>query len=143
MTTIPVVIGPLKFILQMEEADSPKTCHFIRQLLPFQTHAIQALWCGEAIWIPLLNSQDVPFHDENGTSMPNRGELLFCSDSSGKSGLLFSYGSSRFMGSFGILRGNHCLTVISGENNLQVLGNNILWQGAQRVFFDRENTGAC
>jgi hypothetical protein len=138
MTTIPVIIGPLQFTAQMEEADAPKTCRFIRQLLPLQANAVQALWCGEAIWIP-LNNQAAILPRENETTMPNRGEILFYSDQSGKSGLLFSYGSACFTSSVGNLRGNHCLTIVSGENYFQELGNKILWEGAQSVFFDLEN----
>lgn len=132
MTVVHITIGLLRFDARMEEADAPETCNIIRQMIPFHAQTIQALWCGEATWIPLYN-QTLMLPKENATSIPNRGEILFYAEQSGVSGLLIPYGNAHFGSAQGERRGNHCLTIISGSNQFQTLGKNVLWSGAQSV----------
>lgn len=135
MTFAHIRIGSLHFTAQMEETDAPRTCDMLRQFIPLQAKTIQAVWCGEAIWIQ-LNGHSTPLPRENETSIPNLGEILFYSDQSGRSGLLFPYGSASFKDKHGSLSGNHCLTIISGNHAFQELGKRVLWDGAQTVHID-------
>ncbi len=36
----------------------------------------------------------------------------------------------------GTLAGNHFLTVVEGEENLEAMGRMVLWQGAQPIRFE-------
>lgn len=135
MTVVHITIGLLSFDARMEETDAPETCNVIRQIIPLHARTVQALWCGEATWIPLPN-QITMLPRENATSIPNRGEILFYAEQSGVSGLLIPYGNAHFGSAQGERLGNHCLTIISGNNHFQALGNKVLWDGAQSVHIE-------
>jgi hypothetical protein len=123
------------FTAQLEEGRAPQTCAAFRRLLPYRQQLIQARWSGEACWIPLGDFQlSVP--NENMTSYPSKGEILFYPGGFSETEILFPYGSTRFASKVGQLAGNHFLTVVEGSDHLPELGHLCLWQGAQPILFE-------
>jgi hypothetical protein len=73
---------------------------------------------------------------ENHTSHPSRGDILLYPGGFSETEILFAYGSAHFASKMGQLAGNHFLTVIEGQENLEALGKLVLWQGAQDILFE-------
>lgn len=125
-----ITVGPLRFTARFEAEGAPATCAAFRSRLPFESRLIQARWSGEAAWAPLGNLHlGVP--QENATSHPSRGDLLFYQAAASESEVLFPYGSSCFASKVGQLAGNHFLTLLTGHEQLPELGRLVLWEGAQ------------
>jgi hypothetical protein len=124
------------FVARLETERAPKTCDAFEKLLPFKQKLIQARWSGEAGWIP-LGGKDIGVAEENATSRPSPGEILFHPPGKSEAEILFVYGVARFASKHGALRGNHFLTVVEGSENLPALGKKLLWEGAQDIVFER------
>ncbi len=132
---IRITIGGLVFMARLEEDVAPKTCAAFVSLLPYRQKIIQARWSGEAAWIPLGNfTFGVGY--ENATSYPGRGEILLYPGGLSKTEILFPYGNCSFASKVGQLAGNHFLTIIEGNDQLNELGRLVLWQGAQNILFE-------
>jgi len=131
-----IEVGPFRFTARLERDLAPKTCEAFCRMLPFENQVIHSRWSGEAVWIP-LGDFETGLGFENHTSYPSRGDLLLHPGGFSETEILFAYGSSRFAGKMGQLAGNHFLTVIEGREQLMDLGKRVLWQGAQRIIFQR------
>jgi len=127
--------GPYIFKAKLELERAPQTCRRIVELLPFANKVIHSRWSGEAVWIP-LGDFDTGLDFENHTSHPSRGDILLYPGGFSETEILFAYGSARFASKMGQLAGNHFLTVIDGQENLEALGKFVLWQGAQDILFE-------
>ncbi len=132
MSDVQITVGPLTFTARFEEERAPETCAAFRARLPFESDLIQARWSGEAAWSP-LGSLYLGVPQENATSHPSRGDLLFYQAAASESEILFPYGSTCFASKVGQLAGNHFLTLTSGVELLAELGRMVLWEGAQRI----------
>ena len=118
------------FRARLEEERAPKTCEAFSKLLPFEQKVIHVRWSGEATWIP-LGDFDVGVGFENHTSHPAPGEILLYPGGYSETEILLPYGGCMFSSIVGQLAGNHFLTVFEGNENLRLLGEMTLWQGAQ------------
>jgi hypothetical protein len=135
MSEVLITVGPLRFAARFEDEKAPATCAAFRARLPFEGDLIQARWSGEAAWSPLGDLRlGVP--QENATSHPSRGDILFYQAAASESEILFPYGSTCFGSKVGQLAGNHMLTLTAGLEQLPELGRLVLWQGAQRIRFE-------
>jgi hypothetical protein len=135
MTMVQVTVGPVVFVARLEEEAAPRTCARFGALLPYRQKLIHARWSGEACWVP-LGAFDLGCGQENLTSYPAPGELLFYPGGPSEAEILFPYGSTRFASKVGQLAGNHFLTVTQGREHLRTMGRTVLWQGAQDIVFE-------
>ena len=129
-----ITVAGATLLARFEDGSAPKTCDAFRALLPYRQKLIHARWSGEACWIPLGEFRlEVGF--ENHTSHPAPGEILFYPGGFSETEILLPYGACRFASKMGQLAGNHFLTVIEGNENLAVLGRQVLWEGARDIVF--------
>jgi len=134
MTIIAIEAGPHRFLARLEEERAPKTCQRFLELLPFENQVIHSRWSGEAVWIP-MGDFDTKLDFENHTSHPSRGDILLYPGGFSETEILFVYGSSVFASKMGQLAGNHFLTVVEGQDQLETFGKLVLWEGACDIAF--------
>lgn len=135
MNKLHIIAGPFKFSARLEEERAPQTCRVFRRLMPFRNKIIHVRWSGEAVWVP-LGDYHLGVGFENHTSYPSPGEILFYPGGISETEILFPYGSTCFSSKVGQLAGNHFLTVLDGREDLQRLGQLVLWEGAQDILFE-------
>ncbi len=131
-----ITVGDLRFSARFEEDTAPQTCAKLRELLPLESHVIQARWSGESAWIP-LGELDLGIGYENHTSHPAPGEILLYPGGISETEILFPYGATMFASKMGQLAGNHFLTIVEGREQLREVGRLVLWQGAQDILIER------
>lgn len=134
MTLLTVRIGPMSFSATLETERAPRTAAAFMARLPFQSQLVQARWSGEAGWVPLAD-YDLGVGDENVTSLPAPGEVLWHPPGLSEAELLVPYGRTRFSSVVGQLAGNHFLTIQDERGELAELGRRLLWEGAQPISF--------
>ena len=128
-------IGGIEFRARLLE-EAPRTCEAILAALPIEDEVIQARWSGEAAWLPMDPwGIDVPL--ENHTSHPSRGDILYYPGGVSEREMLITYGSALFSSRVGQLQGNHFATIVEGSDMLAEMGRRVLWEGAQRILFER------
>ena len=130
-----IVAAQFRFTARLEEEAAPQTVAAFRRLLPLRSRIIQARWSGQSAWIP-FGELDVGIGPENATSYPAPGELLLYPGGVSETELLFPYGPTCFASKAGQLAGNHFATIVEGGEQLQELGELVLWHGAQDVSFE-------
>ena len=130
-----IVAANFRFSARFEEEQAPETVAAFRRLLPLRSRIIQARWSGQSAWIP-FGELDVGIGPENATSYPSPGELLLYPGGVSETELLFPYGPTCFASKAGQLAGNHFATIVEGGEQLQQLGELVLWHGAQNVSFE-------
>lgn len=133
---VTVRIGPISFTATLEVALAPQTCAAFVARLPFDAQLVQARWSGEAGWVPLAD-YDLGVGDENVTSVPAPGQVLWHPPGLSEAELLVPYGSTRFSSRVGELAGNHFLTIHDDRGELAEVGRRLLWEGAQPISFVR------
>jgi hypothetical protein len=47
--------------------------------------------------------------------------------------MILAYGRCSFASQYGLLTGNHFLTITEGIENLEAFGEKVLWEGAQEI----------
>ncbi len=134
MEILTIDAGPFTFKAKLKMERAPKTCAKFLELLPFENKIIHSRWSGEAVWIP-MGDFETGLDFENHTSHASRGDFLFYPGGFSETEILFVYGSSIFASKMGQLAGNHFLTVVEGQENLEALGKLVLWEGAQDIVF--------
>jgi hypothetical protein len=103
--------------------------------MPYENKVIHVRWSGEAVWIPLGDAHfDVG--QENQTSYPAPGQVIFYPGGISETEILLAYGAVRFASKVGQLAGNHFMTIESPLKKLRAFGEATLWQGAQPVRFE-------
>jgi hypothetical protein len=132
MTDLRIVAGPFKFQARLETELAPKTCTIFRRLLPYKQRVIHVRWSGEAVWIP-LGDTDMGVPAENQTSYPAPGQMILYPGGISETEILLAYGGVRFASKVGQLAGNHFITIKSPLADLAKLGKLTLWEGAQPV----------
>src|SRR6188474_1268931 len=100
MTDLVITAGPFKFQARFETG-----------LLPYRQRVIHVRWSGEAVWIP-LGETDLGVPAENQTSFPAPGQILLYPGGISETEILVGYGAVRFASKVGQLAGNHFLTVV-------------------------------
>lgn len=136
MERLRIRVGGMVFTARMESEAAPQTCAAFEARLPFQARLVQARWSGEAAWVPLGEMQ-MGVGQENTTSHPAPGEILFYPGGLSETEILFPYGATLFASKVGQLAGNHFLTIEEGREQLRELGRRVLWEGAQEIIFER------
>ncbi len=136
MTQLKITAGPFTFDARLEETAAPKTCASFLERLPFQSQVVHVRWSGEGVWIP-LGDMDFAVGYENHTSYPAPGQIVLYPGGISETEILLAYGGVHFACKMGQLAGNHFITITSGQDNLAALGKMTLWQGAQKIVFER------
>lgn len=135
MSLLTVRIGPMSFTATLESERAPRTVAAFLARLPFEAQLVQARWSGEAGWVP-LGDYDLGVAEENATSCPAPGQVLWHPPGRSEAELLVPYGSTRFSSRVGQLAGNHFLTIADGCGDLAEVGRRLLWEGAQAIRFE-------
>jgi hypothetical protein len=130
MSKLRIKAGPFVFEARFETQLAPKTCEIFKRLLPYEQRVIHVRWSGEAVWIP-LGETDMGVPNENQTSFPAPGQMLLYPGGLSETEILLGYGGVRFASKVGQLAGNHFITITSPMDDLAKLGKLCLWEGAQ------------
>ncbi len=136
MTQLKITAGPFTFDARLEEAAAPKTCAAFLERLPFESQVVHVRWSGEGVWIP-LGDMDFAVGYENHTSYPAPGQIILYPGGISETEILLAYGGVHFACKMGQLAGNHFITITPGQENLAALGKMTLWQGAQKIVFEK------
>jgi hypothetical protein len=132
MSKLRISAGPFTFDARFETEAAPKTCAMFRKLLPYDQRAIHVRWSGEAVWIP-LGDTDMGIGFENHTSFPAPGQMILYPGGISETEILLAYGGVRFASKVGQLAGNHFITITSILDDVAKLGKMCLWEGAQKI----------
>ena len=132
MTGLNIIAGPFKFQARFETDLAPKTCEIFQRRLPYRQRVIHVRWSGEAVWIP-LGETDLGVPVENQTSYPAPGQMLLYPGGISETEILLAYGGVCFASKMGQLAGNHFITITSPLDDLPKLGKMVLWEGAQAI----------
>jgi len=135
MKKLKINAGPFVFEARLEEESAPKTCASFLSRLPFESKVVHVRWSGEAVWIP-LGDTDFSVGYENHTSYPAPGQIILYPGGISETEILIAYGGVQFASKMGQLAGNHFITITSPLEDLSKLGKVTLWEGAQTVRFD-------
>ena len=136
MTSLRITAGPFNFQARFETGLAPKTCEIFARLLPYQQRVIHVRWSGEAVWIP-LGETNLGVPAENQTSYPAPGQMILYPGGISETEILLAYGGVCFASKMGQLAGNHFLTIVDGVDQLRPLGEHVLWKGALDIVFER------
>jgi Protein of unknown function (DUF3830) len=132
MSSLRIAAGPFTFEARFETGLAPKTCEIFQRLLPYRQRVIHVRWSGEAVWIP-LGETDLGVPVENQTSYPAPGQMLLYPGGISETEILLAYGGVCFASKMGQLAGNHFITITSPLDDLPKLGKMVLWEGAQAI----------
>ena len=136
MSDLKVIAGPYVVGAKLETELAPKTSASFLARLPFASQIVHVRWSGEGVWIP-LGDYDFNVGYESATSYPAPGQVILYPGGVSETEILLAYGSVQFASKAGQLAGNHFLTLTSGLENLYALGRKTLWEGAQKIVFER------
>jgi len=127
-----ITIGEHFFKAKLHTEKAPETCRLLMEKMPITGKAIQARWSGEAAWLQ-MDPYGVEAPQENATSYPGPGQLLYYPGGVSEKEILIPYGSAIFASKFGLLPGNHFATIVEGVEFLEKMGEMVLWKGAQDI----------
>src|SRR5689334_15570712 len=119
-----ITVGNLEFTARLETALAPNSSAALLRLLPLSGSLLQARWSGESAWMPLGNLE-TGVAEENAIDEPVPGQVLLYPKGISETEILFPYGKTVFASKFGRLRGNHVLTLESGQEQLAELGRRV------------------
>ncbi len=132
MPDLIITAGDYRFEACFEAERAPKTVEAFRRHLPFQGQLVHVRWSGEGVWIP-LGDMDFGVAYENHTSFPSRGHILLYPGGISETEIILAYGGVHFKSRMGQLAGNHFITIVSNLEDLEKLGRDVLWKGAQPI----------
>src|SRR3954463_15604361 len=135
MSSPRIAAGPFTFEARFETGLAPRTCEIFQRLLPYRQRVIHVRWSGEAVWIP-LGETDLGVPVENQTSYPAPGQMILYPGGISETEILLAYGGVCFASKMGQLAGNHFISLTSGLENLAAFGKTVLWKGAQKMRFE-------
>ncbi len=130
-----ITAGPFVFDAVLETEKAPQTCKAFIERLPFEGQIVHVRWSGEGVWVP-LGDYNFGVGYENHTSHPAPGHVILYPGGISETEILLAYGGVDFSSKMGQLAGNHFITITSNLENLVVLGNKTLWEGAQQIRFE-------
>jgi hypothetical protein len=133
---IKITIADYVFKAKMQTDKAPETCRMLLEKMPITGKAIQARWSGEAAWLE-MNPYGVEAPQENATSYPGPGQLLYYPGGVSEKEILIPYGSAIFASKFGLLPGNHFATIVEGVDLLEEMGEKVFRGGAQSIRIER------
>lgn len=130
-----LTIGGRIYEARLETERAPLSCRAFLDLLPLQSKLLQTRWSGEAAWMPLgAQPIDVPY--ENHTVYPLPGHMLLFRGGISQPEILLAYGVTAFGSKVGPLAGNHVATLTCPPEALIVIGQLVLWEGAQDILIE-------
>lgn len=132
MEYVNIYAGGYEFTGKLHFDKAPQTCDAFMRMLPFENKLIHVRWSGQGVWIP-FGDKRINLEYENHTSHPNKGEILLYPGGISEMEIILSYGRCLFSSQVGQLAGNHFITITEGIENLEKLGEKILWEGAQPI----------
>jgi len=135
MTNLKITAGPYEFDARLERERAPLTCAAFAKSLPFVTEVMHVKWSGECVWSP-LGDMDFGVGHENPTSYPSPGQFILYPGGISETEIMLAYGAAHFMSKVGPLAGNHFITITSGAENLEALGDLTMRKGAQKICFE-------
>ncbi len=135
MSNLRITAGPFQFQARFETGLAPKTCAIFQRLLPYRERVIHVRWSGEAVWVP-LGDTDLGVPAENQTSYPAPGHMLLYPGGVSETEILLAYGGVQFASKMGQLAGNHFITITSPLGDVVKLGKMTLWEGAQPILIE-------
>lgn len=135
MAKIRVTAGPFKFDARLEHDLAPQTCAAFIKALPFVTQVMHVKWSGECVWSP-LGDMDFGVGYENATSHPTPGQFILYPGGISETEIMLAYGSAHFLSKVGPLAGNHFITLTSGLDQLEALGDLTMRKGAHEIRFE-------
>ena len=135
ITKLKIAAGGYEFTAKLEEELAPKTCKVFKSLLPLENKLIHVRWSGQGMWIPYGETR-LDLNYENNTSHPAKGEFLLYPGGISEMEIIVAYGRCLFSSQVGQLAGNHFLTITEGIENIDKLGEKVLWEGAQTIKID-------
>jgi hypothetical protein len=127
-----ITIGDYQFKAKMLKDKAPQTTKLLLDKIPITGKAIQARWSGEAAWLQ-MDPYGIEAPQENATSYPGPGQILYYPGGVSEKEILIPYGSACFASKFGLLPGNHFATIVEGFEKLEEMGQTVLWNGAQDI----------
>lgn len=130
-----IIIGDYVFKAKLHTDKAPETCRMLLEKMPITGKAIQARWSGEAAWLE-MNPYGIEAPQENATSYPGPGQLLYYPGGVSEKEILIPYGSAIFASKFGLLPGNHFATIVEGTDFLGLMGELVFREGAQKITID-------
>lgn len=136
MKKVKITSKEFTFIARLEEEKSPKTCEWLLKLLPWKADMIHVSWSGSACFVRLGDlAHNVPW--ESPIRIPSKGEIIVYPgniENLQMGGEFFlSWGPCSIATQLGHLMGNHVLTVIEGNENLETFGRRVHVEGAQPI----------
>ena len=135
MTKLKITAGGYEFVGTLLEEEAPETCKVFKKMLPLKEKFIHVRWSGQGMWIP-YGEKRLGLDYENHTSHPAKGEFLLYPGGISEMEIILAYGRCLFASQVGQLAGNHFLTITEGLENLDKLGEKVLWEGAQDLEID-------
>jgi hypothetical protein len=132
MEYLSITIGEYKIKAKLHVKEAQETCRLLTDAVPIIGNLIQARWSGEAAWLQ-MDTYEIEAPQENATSYPGPGQLLYYPGGVSEKEILIPYGSACFASKFGLLPGNHFATVTDGFDLLEEIGQKVLWGGAQPI----------
>jgi len=127
-----ITIGEYVFKAKMHSEKAPETSKLLLEKMPITGKALQARWSGEAAWLE-MNPYGVEAPQENATSYPGPGQLLYYPGGVSEKEILIPYGSAIFASKFGLLPGNHFATIVECNELLEAMGEKVFREGAQEI----------
>ena len=127
-----ITIGEYVFKAKMHSEKAPETSKLLLEKMPITGKAIQARWSGEAAWLE-MNPYGIEAPQENATSYPGPGQLLYYPGGVSEKEILIPYGSAIFASKFGLLPGNHFATIVECNELLEAMGEKVFREGAQEI----------
>ena len=134
MTALQITAGRYSFDARLERELAPRTCAAFEATMPFLGQIVHVRWSGEGVWIP-LGDRDFGVGYENHTSHPAPGQIILYPGGISETEILIAYGGVDFSSKMGQLAGNYFITLTSDLDDLMLLGNLVLWEGAQDITF--------
>ena len=127
-----IAIGQDVFRAKVHNEKAPETCRLLMENMPITGKVIQARWSGEAVWLQ-MDAYMIKAPQENATSYPGPGQILYYPGGVSEKEILIPYGSARFASKFGLLPGNHFATIVDDYELLYKMGEKVLWEGAKKI----------
>ena len=130
-----ITIDGHQFEAQPERGKSPQTCAAFARALPFESRIVHVRWSGEAVWVP-LGDTDFAVGYEDATAYPAPGQVLLYPGGRSETEILIAYGNVHFASKAGTLAGNHFATIRGDLERLREIGVATLWEGAKTIRFE-------
>ena len=130
-----IEIDGQRFDAVLETEKAPATCTAFQRAMPFESRIVHVRWSGEAVWIP-LGETDFAVGYEDATAYPAPGQILLYPKGKSETEILIAYGSVHFASKAGTLAGNHFATITSDLDKLREIGVATLWEGAKIIRFE-------